>query len=97
MVDSEKEKVFDSKTQEFSNYKELEQIFDNLLNDSYTLAQKCVLLKEQLVGARKQNEKLRIDNENLFKKNHCLQESHFKLSKQLKQRREINYKRDSIF
>lgn len=38
MVDSEKEKVFDSKTQEFSNYKELEQIFDNLLNDSYTLA-----------------------------------------------------------
>ena len=33
-----------------------------------------------------------MDNENLFKKNYCLQESHFKLPRQLKLRREATTK-----
>lgn len=63
MAYSENEHVSNSEsTMVFSNYKELEQAFDNLLNGSHSLTQKCIFLKEQLSDAQKENEKLRINN-----------------------------------
>lgn len=45
--------------------------------------------EKQISNAQKENEKLRMANENIFKRNHCLQESHFKLFEQLRLRRKI--------
>lgn len=46
IADSDKEEVFDSKSDlDFSNKKILEQAFDNLLNDSHILTQKCAYVK----------------------------------------------------
>lgn len=52
---------------DFSHQKELEQALDNLLNDSHILTKKCAILKEQLSNVQKENEKLIMDNELLFK------------------------------
>lgn len=94
MADSHKDQVFDfGSVSDFSNHKKLEQVFDNLLNESHILILKCTNLKEQLSNAQRENEKLGVDNENLFKRNHCLQESHFKLSEQLRVGREATTKR----
>lgn len=62
-----KEDVFDSKSVlDFLNHKELEQAFNNLLNGSHILTQKLAHLKEQVYYVHKENEKLKMDNENLF-------------------------------
>lgn len=64
MADFDTEEVFDFESVlDFSYHKELEQVFDNLLNDSYILTQKCVHVKEQISYAQKEIEKLRMDNE----------------------------------
>ena len=69
MADSDKDEVFDSESDlDFSNQKELEQAFDNLLNDSHILTQKYAHLKEQLFDAQKENEKFKMNNEILFYK-----------------------------
>lgn len=69
MVDSNKEEVFDSKSVlDFHIIKSQNKAFDNPLSDSHILTQKCAHLKEKLSDARKANEQLGKDNENLLKK-----------------------------
>lgn len=66
------------------SHQELEFAFDNLLNDSNTLARKYAFFKAQLSEDQKENEKLKDTNDKLHKANHCLQEFHFELSEQVK-------------
>jgi len=54
---------------------------------THILTRKCAHLKGKLSNAQKENEKLKIDNDILFKNNHCMQESHFNHFEQLKLRR----------
>ena len=61
-----KEDVFDSKSVlDFHIIKSQNKAFDNPLSDSHILTQKCAHLKEKLSDARKANEQLGKDNENL--------------------------------
>ena len=63
---------------------ENQNAFDNLLNDSNVLAQKCSLFKSQLCETEEKNKEFQKQNEHLLSTIHCLQQSHFKLSEQFK-------------
>jgi len=67
-------------------------IFDNLLNDSNVLSEKCILLQEQLFDINKEKEKLQILNDKYFQTIQELQKSHFRMSEQQKILYEKNLK-----
>ncbi|XP_073225551.1 uncharacterized protein [Cicer arietinum] len=65
MTKSENDKV--SISDLCPNCEKLEVEFDSLLNDSYTLSQKCMFQKTQLVEIKKQNEELQKKNDEYLK------------------------------
>ena len=71
---------------------QMEDYFDNLLNDSNVLSEKCILLKEQLFEINKEKEKLQILNDKYFQTIQELQKSHFRMSEQQKILYEKNLK-----
>ncbi|XP_073220723.1 uncharacterized protein [Cicer arietinum] len=82
MAKSENEKV--SISDLCPNCEKLEVEFDSLLNDSYTLSQKCMFQKTQLVEIKKQNEELQKKNDEYVKIIQELQQSHFQNSEKQK-------------
>jgi len=71
---------------------QMEDDFDNLLNDSNVLSKKCILLKEQLFEINKEKEKLQILNDKYFQTIQELQKFHFKMSEEQKVLNEKNLK-----